>query len=125
MESKLKATDLMIGDWVIDYKDRFVRVHGIEPTWNEIWVNYANGSGIYKSNVDFTKPIPLTQELLEKCGCTIIKGELNFKGITILHNKNIGDFGFVIDYTPFTFKYLHEFQQFARLLTKQELIINL
>lgn len=66
---KLQANELRIGNWINDpLLKREVRVDGIEPNWDYLWLNYKNGSGQYKSMIKDIEPIPLTEEWLEKLG---------------------------------------------------------
>lgn len=65
----MKATELMIGDWVQDIG--FVT---IESICNEGICTYRNSEGyIYTANISNLKPIPLTKDTLEKND--FIKGE--------------------------------------------------
>lgn len=65
----INANELRIGNWVTELiKNRIVSIDGIEPSHEFVWVNYLNGLGQYKVGIDNIEPIPLTPEILEKCG---------------------------------------------------------
>lgn len=73
----MEADDLRIGNWVKDIKKGYVSIHGIEPNWDEVWLNYCHGSGIYKKRIIDIEPIPLTEELLLKCGFDVRRYDYN------------------------------------------------
>lgn len=63
----MKATDLMIGDWVYSsFSDKPVKVKSINFTDGYGWVNTTLVPGT-KSDMSLS-PIPLTPEILEKNG---------------------------------------------------------
>lgn len=55
-----------IGDNGVEY--RLVEICGIEPSFDYVWLNYANGSGVYKRHIDNVEPIPITGEWLLRFG---------------------------------------------------------
>ena len=127
----MKADDLRIGNWVKDIKKGYVSIHGIEPNWDEVWLNYCHGSGIYKKRIIEIEPIPLTEELLKKCGFTKV-GSNYEKDWLLLHThleKQIFDFLLYesssgkLKATPIL--YLHRLQNLYFALTGEELEINL
>lgn len=68
----IQANELRIGNWVTELiKNRIVAIDGIESNQDFVWVNYLNGSGQYKVGINDIEPIPLTPEILEKCGFEI------------------------------------------------------
>ncbi len=40
----MKANELRIRNWVKDIKKGYVSIDGIEPNWDEVWLNYCHGS---------------------------------------------------------------------------------
>ena len=62
----MKASELMIGDWVLDktVSDKPVQVEQI----NEQNVHYQRGNGYMSAGVELLEPIPLTAEILEQNG---------------------------------------------------------
>lgn len=73
----IEANELRIGNYIKDIKhNRLVQYHSIEGSWNSVRVNYKQGSGIYTLNLENSilqnkcqiEPIPLTEEILLKCG---------------------------------------------------------
>lgn len=64
----IPANELRLGNYFLDHKGRVVKIHGIDSTWNYIWLNYANGSSIFCLELNRIKAIILTPEILEKCG---------------------------------------------------------
>jgi len=73
----MKATDLMIGDWVQSFPNQ-CRVDGIiclreEHTAEEKWmaIVHLGGNKYERVNVNILEPIPLTPEILEKNGWKI------------------------------------------------------
>lgn len=155
MESKLKATDLMIGDWVTDQYYDIIKKHIKVDSINEKGINLfveddGNWSEIAQTWVGCEykfkdlRGIPLTPELLEKCGFVKKKVQfmLNVGGESTTYFEH--EKGFIIWYhgprlgyslnkvirntiNPecLVFNSLHQLQQLIRLITKQELIINL
>lgn len=131
---KLKSTDLMIKDWIFSHETQsYQQITSISEenvTINAVTFDYPTYEEI--------ELIPLTPELLEKCGF-----ENNFGNHTlILSNGGIisiylsdDSWGIYSSKDSFRFgnsysnnnkiNYLHELQQLVRILTKQELIINL
>ncbi|WFB67070.1 hypothetical protein [Chryseobacterium sp. WX] len=80
----MEANELVIGNWVYDcFKNREVRVWGIESNHNQITVNYANGSGIYTEDLKYIEPIDLTEEWLINLGyetdCDISENPMHFR----------------------------------------------
>lgn len=78
----ITAQELRIGNWVTDLtRNRIVSIEGIEPNQDFVWVNYLNGFGQYKVGINNIEAIPLTPEILEKCGFE--KKQWTTKGIEI------------------------------------------
>ena len=125
----MKADDLRIGNWVKDIKKGYVSIHGIEPNWDEVWLNYCHGSGIYKKRIIEIEPIPLTEELLKKCGFDLVVKEGNqgefrvYQLNEITYNTNHG--WWWKHHLTVQPKYIHELQNLFFALTGEELEINL
>ena len=61
----MKATDLMIGDWVVDTefgKNKIDKIETLEP--RRVWLEH----GRTYVPIEFIEPVPLTTEILEKNG---------------------------------------------------------
>jgi hypothetical protein len=125
---KLKATDLMICDWVFSQETQsYQQITSISEeyvTINAVTFDYTT--------YDEIEPIPLTPELLEKCGFKQVAYKIpryTFKHINnyycvCLHSYSSISF-WINEEKVIAINYLHQLQQLIRLLTKQELIINL
>jgi hypothetical protein len=146
----IKATDLRIGNWVSiknNYRDSFQNIQIL---------NGDHLSHILNEHpehvINYTEPIPLTKEILEKCGFEKdneqkfngiiesysldidVKGSnkntihFNLPGNTRIKNKELYNFG---NYTvndhwgSNNFKYLHQLQNLYYALTGEELNVNL
>ena len=114
---------LRIGNFVIDSKKRFVTIQGIGSLLDEVWVNYANGAGIYREGADKIKPIPLTEEIITKveklneCIYYLIKNDDKIGGYAIFLKKD--------NFYLRTVYNLHTLQNFHFVLTGNELEITL
>jgi hypothetical protein len=116
--NSMKASELMIGDWVLDTEfernepDRI----GIVEDDGRVWLKHRFG---YQS-VTYCAPIPLTPEILEKNGFT---KELDAGGLHYWFTLIDGHTRFLIHYArgvfhwfiPLDFKYVHELQHALRL----------
>lgn len=129
----IQANELRIGNWVTELiKNRIVSIDGIEPNQDFVWVNYLNGYGQYKVEINDIYPIPLTPEILEKCGFEIytentgspINEDIEYYSNQIdvffdIHGcLIIKDYHYNIN-RP---KYLHQLQNLYFILTGQELV---
>lgn len=130
----MEADDLRIGNWVKDIKKGYVSIHGIEPNWEEVWLNYCHGSGIYKKRIIEIRPIPLTEELLKKCGFQQrpIRNDsysLCLQEFCIYRNEDTCHFELPNEYggtgSYVEIKSLHQLQNLYFALTGEELEINL
>lgn len=117
MESKLKETDLMIGAWIFSHETQsYQQITSISKenvTINAVTFDYPT--------YDEIESIPLTTKLLEKCECIEKIKILN----TLTLCSKIKQWYLIINGDKYYFNYIHQLQQLIRLLTKQELIINL
>jgi len=124
----IKATELRIGNWVNFYNDGvYFQVTEIAPAGlgvknkdEETWIE-----------LDQFDPIPLTPELLGKCGFV---QTLDMFGFEIRNGKTlfieIGSKTWINNpygdcFLPYSFQYLHELQNAFPFLTGTELAVNL
>lgn len=127
----MKADDLRIGNWVNDIKKGYVSIDGIEPNWDEVWLNYCHGSGIYKKRIIEIEPIPLTEELLLKCGFSKVGSNYEKDWLLLHTHLERQTFDFLLyesssrklKATPIL--HLHQLQNLYFALTGEELEINL
>lgn len=134
---EIKASDIMLNNWfsyanengTFNLQVEEIRPTGIITTWN---------GGAWFVSYDKLKGIPLTEDVLLKCGASIIT----------IDNKNsytpngyvgrifkIGEFKCYVDreYNKWAYRatmiqdinHLHELQNLVRCLTKTELIVEL
>ncbi len=100
-------------------KKRFVTIQGIGSLLDEVWVNYANGSSIYREDIDKIKPIALDDEILFRCFGKKINGYgYKFFGNWIQKQDNI--FWFNINSAFMELKYIHQLQNLYFALTEKE-----
>lgn len=134
----IKANELRIGNWVTELRNsRIVSIDGIEPNHEFVWVNYLNGFGQYKVGVDNIEPIPLTPEILEKCGFVLIsknsywcfKNEVGFVLCMWMADSCVQGFevkgSFYYGDSYIEIKYLHQLQNIYFSLTGEELDVKL
>lgn len=99
----MKATDLMIGDWVL-YGDKSVRVLQLSEN----------------SKYDWVKPIPLTYEILKKNGWKGGAGRnIRFKSPYILAKKNDVWNMYYNEARIAEIRYVHELQNIMRIIGYQ------
>lgn len=123
----ISANELRIGNWIYDkQKDQYVELTGIVETNQEIWVSYANGSSIYKTTIWNVEPIPLTEEILLKCGFELNKEKTLFEtdscGIRLMNISNLyfkANFPIKSDIV-----HLHQLQNLFFALIGQELQVK-
>ena len=129
----MKANELRVGNLLNDYvkNERIVYVNGIDSSWDIIWVNYANATGIYARAIAQIKPIPLTEEWLLKFGFNeddgdffIERGRQGFivekaqdDDLLIVYREDVG-----LQYNFLMFiEYVHQLQNLYFALTGEEL----
>ena len=99
--------------------------------------------GCFKATIDTIKPIPLTEEILLKCGFVdesngyratghSVSWKLTINESCIItlydgesYNSDANSWGYKIPYYPNVCFYLHQLQNLYFALTNEELIINL
>ncbi|MBQ0140398.1 MAG: hypothetical protein KBT36_14025 [Kurthia sp.] len=105
----MRAEQLRLGNWVYDDMNNMVKVDH-QDIGEELYIFY--------------KPIPLTEEILLKCGflnLPILDNHFYVKGMLILKR----DETFIHDKTGVELKYLHQLQNLIYALTQQDLNIKL
>lgn len=125
--------DLRIGNWVYDgERTQF-------PMWVQtigedyVYLDFEGNEGdLWESTPEELQGIPLTEELLEKCGFTLKDGLWRHKwgikvkpeaGFVFIENKDKEHWM----YGTCTCKdiwHLHQLQNLVRIITKKELLIN-
>lgn len=91
----MKATDLMIGDWVrlssyygrVDGIIRLREVYTAEEKW--MVIVHFGGNWYEQVNVAILEPIPITPEILEKNGFTKYDVGHNVSGWSIVDDDNL------------------------------------
>lgn len=125
----MKATELMIGDWVYsDYHRTHAKVHAL--TQENLWIDIRIFSEP-KMKYEEVKPIPLTEEILKKNGFKFHSGEKNMYGITTSpYYARRGLPHIYCDGNPFAIwfeeeviiRYVHELQHVMRICrTKKDI----
>lgn len=118
----MKATDLMIGDWVLADKEPIQIKQVCEDC---IICDFGDGD----EEVDCFEPIPLTPEILEKNG---FKKEIAEDKIHNIYTLTENSTAFSIKYArsvfqwfyPIDIKYVHKLQHIMRLCEiKKEIIL--
>lgn len=130
----IHVRELAIGNWV--YDDDYSKFPMFVVTVGEDFVclNFEGNEGdVWESIPEDLQGIPLTGELLEKCGFTLKDGLWRHKwgikvkpeaGFVFIENKDKEHWM----YGTCTCKdiwYLHQLQNLTRNITKKELLINL
>ena len=130
----INVKDLAIGNWVYDGdKTQFpMYVQTIGDDY--VYLNFEGNEGdVFESAPEDLQGIPLTGELLEKCGFTLKGGLWRHKwgikvkpeaGFVFIENKDEEHWM----YGTCTCKdiwHLHQLQNLVRIITKKELLINL
>jgi hypothetical protein len=116
----INTNELMIGNWVM-YKNTPLKV--VEILSYTVSVDGGGLPFIY----DKLDPIPLTPELLEKCGFKRFNSKYKLivddgLGSILTVNEINGDYS--LSCFPIEFQYLHILQNLVKLLTGKELEVN-
>ena len=124
-ELKIKASDLRLGNWVM-YDNRYFQVSIIAECFPEL-NTYEFGIGV----VDYNNisAIPLSEEVLLKCGATLDGIEYIIKAsalpIKIRFHSGIAYCEFGNVYLGDRVKYLHELQNLVFALCGREMEVSL
>lgn len=132
----IQANELRIGNWVFDeIGNEYVQICGIDPSLNDIWANLSNGAGQYKRGLSKISPIPLTEEILLKCGFEYREPFPNIRGVLYKDNFEIGLDGDDFRLNQMSVRidkaiiikvnHLHQLQNLYYALTGVELEVNL
>ena len=128
----IKPEELRIENWIYDRsKTRIVKVWGIESNHDQITVNHANGSVVYKVDLKDIEPIDLTEEWLLKMGfedkyLTIDKKISSDFTMSLIPDKE-GGYHFMPHATlkwGVDLKYVHQLQNLFFALKGKELTIK-
>jgi hypothetical protein len=121
----IKSNELRIGNY-IDY-ERTTHVvtrlleHYVSHDWHK-----SIGEDAYDTSYDSINPIPLTSEILEKCGFKLRDGYLKNYPLYSITSQNGKEQIQITGYMSLPqIKYLHQLQNLYFALTGKELIINL
>jgi hypothetical protein len=119
----MKANELRIGNW-LNHDGIFRQVSSLHSD-NTLRFKDGNSSiGCFKATLSNIKPIPLTEEILLKCGYEI--NFLDFNHFYKLHNLYLdSNFQPIDTFITYEIKYLHQLQNLYFALTNQELNIEL
>jgi len=128
----MEANELRIGNWIIDNEvepQRTVYYQVEEITYKG--VVYRDGSSV--TMCEYLQPIPLTEEILLKCGFTRDGFGLKFDFIYLTAGARIVetdelrcfDYELIEDKKYIRIKYLHQLQNLYFALTSEELNIKL
>ncbi len=127
----MKAEDFRIGDYVYGVSDRIEIVIGIgkDACITDHYLPELLSSP-YEAEYKYLKPIPLTEEILLKCGFEkhSVTGWFMGKGRTITIDLKIGLIyinGNIVSKNKNLFRYLHQLQNLYFALTNEELTVNL
>jgi hypothetical protein len=106
----IQSKDLMLGNWVMDNNGKVFQ-------WEQFhW--YQLNAGIF--GLEDIHPIPLTDEILDKCKFRFI--ELDLDDLSI--RKTFNTFYFVIGNYAQCLEYLHQLQNLYNFFCKKELKIT-
>ena len=119
MNKVMKATDLMIGDWVL-YGQRFAIIKELYNGYVTILCSINGQDEYIEETYDNIEPIPLTPEILEK---NEFFKSYDDDGIHYKYTLISDGIGFSLKYVrsvfqwlgPLDFKYVHELQHALKL----------
>lgn len=110
----MKATELMIGDWVM-YDGTTLKVSEIYDAG--IYARGLMGNENRGYPFEHLEPILLTPEILEKNGCALdeIDGSYRYPDLGLLIGGRYAPFGCLISNVYVELNYVHELQHALRL----------
>lgn len=132
----INVSELMIGDWVYDGERTQFPMYIETIARDYVYLNFKGNEGdVWESTLQELQGIPLTPELMAKIGFTFSNGLWRKRE----HNRNIQakiETGFVfVEAFNETLKdsrgcshnihYLHQLQNFFRIISRKELIFEL
>lgn len=124
-ELRIKPSDLRLGNWVM-YDNRYFQISMIADVFPEL---NTTEFGIGVVDYNNIKPIPLSEEVLLKCGATVDGIEYIIKAnalsIKIRFHSGIAYCEFGDVYLGDRIKYLHELQNLVFALCGRELEVKL
>lgn len=119
----MKATELRIGNYVY-YKCNIEKCFALRNSGVDFYRGKTkNGITTQGYIYDAIQPIPLTEEILLKCGyatCSFRDNHFVIKGHTIWKCNDL----FICDKNGIVLKYLHQLQNLYHALTGEELTVN-
>ena len=126
----MKATELMINDWVLVHKTP-QQVAVIEETCISYWAELPMSTELLSPSLSGIEPIPLTPEILEKNGWIFMEGQ-DYSTFPVPSKWTYQFVPFVLRVdgetysiaNTFTIKYVHELQHALRLCGLDELADN-
>lgn len=104
--------ELRIGNWV-EYQSQFRQVSSISVE------GFTQAIGLGGINTTTVNPIPLTPEILEKCGVFQTVEGYSLNGVALIYKNN--EFSFWHNGTRIIIQYLHQLQNLYFALTGEEL----
>jgi hypothetical protein len=127
----IKVEELRIGNWIYNTKGKPSKINEIKrhPSGERDFAHIVTlqGLGSFGGYVEDLQPIPLTPEILEKCGLerdTVTKTEVyRFPKLSLMRGLDNEYRFFDIKSAPI--KYLHQLQNLYFALTGTELQISL
>lgn len=128
----IKATELKIGNWIW-FMDEAVLIDAVDSDGCLNILASINNGGNVSSSCDMADPIPLTPEILEKCGFIESRGSywIGAGEESFIVQNEAGGFRLMVmsydDYAPYgkPLGYLHQLQNLYFALTGEELTVNL
>lgn len=120
----IQANELMLGNFV-DTPDGTVKITAI--SYEKVAVIRKTEKGnfaVYSESLDDIQPIPLTEEILLKCGAEPFAGGgliLNYRRIEYAECRQV----YYDVFTSVELKYLHQLQNLFYVLAGEELEVNL
>jgi hypothetical protein len=126
----MKSNELRIGNIVLDDYSGTIKVVNINSEYNCIDYKKPNFKAVGRMEIQYIKPIPLTEEWLLKFGFEIKKGGWSAATHKINTELTINNAHKVWRFTPIwcldyaSIQYVHQLQNLYFALTNQELTIN-
>jgi hypothetical protein len=135
VETRLDAKDLRVGNWVQTTIGHYEQVENIHEEGINIFVETDYGVSRIEAELSFgvIRPIPLTPEILEKCGFEDYEYnghhgyQCRWSKDSIYGFLNPSNMFCLLDYDRrhLNIQYLHQLQNLFHALTGEELTINL